>query len=190
MSIFDEKAVLRDEIRERFSGKTEEELATESQKLCDELLPHIPVGSSVCAYAPLKTEVDLLPLISELISRGDSVFLPALEDNAMVFRRTEDLNTLAPGALNICESPTGSEILSDGLADVVLVPGRAFDMNGNRLGRGNGNYDSWIQAQRRANEDMKFFGIAFECQIFDEVPVEEHDQKMDMIVTAGGLWEV
>jgi len=59
----------------------------------------------------------------------------------------------------------------------ILIPGRAFDKSGNRLGRGGGYYD-------RILRDVKCLkiGVAFNCQLFDSIPVEPHDQKVDIII--------
>ncbi|MFA7682254.1 MAG: 5-formyltetrahydrofolate cyclo-ligase, partial [Candidatus Peribacteraceae bacterium] len=74
--------------------------------------------------------------------------------------------------------------------DCALIPGRAFDRDGNRLGRGNGSYDHWIREQRTANPQTKIWGIAFECQIVPIVPTEEHDERVDALITARGLIHV
>ncbi len=77
--------------------------------------------------------------------------------------------------------------LEESLPAVVLVPGRAFDAKGARLGRGNGGYDKWIAQERSRNAPYQYWGVAFECQVVDEVPVEAHDQKLDAVVTARGF---
>lgn len=66
---------------------------------------------------------------------------------------------------------------------IVLVPGRAFDRERQRLGRGNGGYDIWIAKQRQQNPATKYWGVAFEHQIVPSIPVESHDQPMDAVVT-------
>ncbi len=52
------------------------------------------------------------------------------------------------------------------------------------MGRGNGGYDIWIQQQKNQNPDTQYWGVALDCQIVQEVPVEPHDQKMNAIVTS------
>jgi len=56
----------------------------------------------------------------------------------------------------------------------------------NRLGRGNGGYDHWIEKQRDVNPDTRMIGVAFECQIVNEVPIDAHDEKMDEVITDRG----
>jgi len=63
---------------------------------------------------------------------------------------------------------------------LVVTPGLAFDKNGNRLGRGASYYDRFFASKQLAAAKC---GFAFNCQIMDDVPVENHDQKVDLLVT-------
>jgi len=62
--------------------------------------------------------------------------------------------------------------------DLVLVPGTAFDLRGNRLGRGMGFYDRLLAKIRGVK-----CGLGFDEQIAVEIPVEPHDVRMDFILT-------
>ena len=64
-------------------------------------------------------------------------------------------------------------------AELILVPGLAFDRRGGRLGRGGGFYDRLL-ARR---ESAFVLGVCFACQIVEEVPGEEHDVKVDAVLT-------
>ena len=63
---------------------------------------------------------------------------------------------------------------------MVIVPAVAYDKNCYRLGYGGGFYDRFLENLR---EDATTIGIAFDLQIFDEVPKEDHDAQLDYIVT-------
>jgi len=185
----DAKAHLRKAIKERLDRLSDDDRQAESRTLCKELLLRIPKGSVVVAYFPLKTEASLRPLMKDLLARGDTVFLPRFEDNKMVCRQMLDEESLIPGAFTIPEPSIDAPLLDMKTADFALVPGRAFDKKGNRLGRGNGGYDRWIKKFRAANNHAKVIGIALECQIVHEVPREDHDAVMDAIATARGVAE-
>ena len=187
MHISDQKKQLRQSIGERLKHMSEKDGAAESRSICCCLLPLITVKSKVCAYYPLKTEADLRPLMEELLRRGDNLYLPRFEGKSFVFRRVEDLNNLKPGTYSIPEPPMKADLADPSSIDIVLVPGRAFDRKGNRLGRGNAGYDRWINTQRKLNPDTKIWGVALECQIVQELPTEEHDERLDAIVTAHGM---
>lgn len=188
MHISDEKAALRRSIQERITHLSEKEKSAESRTLCRQTLPHIPRESTVCAYYPMQSEADIRPLLQELLLRGNRVFLPCFEEGTLVFRQAENYEHLHRGALGVMEPPQNAAELTEG-ADIVLVPGCAFDREGNRMGRGNGGYDRWIRKQRRAYPHTRFIGVALECQMVNSVPMEEHDEPVDAIATTRGVVE-
>jgi len=169
---------------------TENERHAEGRTLCRILKKHLHSPISICAYFPLKSEVDIRMLLKKLIERGDKVFLPRFEDGMMVFRQALDLQNLSPGEFTIPEPPKNAPLLKPEEVDIILVPGRAFDRRGNRLGRGSGGYDQWLKKHRKENPHSKLWGTCLECQLVNEVPVEEHDVRMDAVVTARGLVEI
>lgn len=67
--------------------------------------------------------------------------------------------------------------------DLILVPGLAFDSTGHRMGRGGGFYDRWLVGQL----GVKKIGVCFSCQIVERVPREEHDIRLDALVTEEGF---
>jgi 5-formyltetrahydrofolate cyclo-ligase len=62
--------------------------------------------------------------------------------------------------------------------DLVIVPGVAFDRRGNRLGFGGGYYDRFFE---RCNATR--VGLAYAFQVVDDIPAEDHDVKIDWLVT-------
>lgn len=86
-----------------------------------------------------------------------------------------------PGAFGALE-PTGDSVLAD--ADrvrlVVFVPGLAFDLTGNRLGRGWGWYDRVLSL---LPEGTPFVGLAYEFQVLESLPAERWDERMSHIIT-------
>ena len=67
-----------------------------------------------------------------------------------------------------------------GEIDLVVTPGLGFDKNGNRLGRGGSYYDRFF-----ANDELKAdrCGFAFAEQLLDSIPVAEHDEPVEILVT-------
>jgi 5-formyltetrahydrofolate cyclo-ligase len=135
---------------------------------------------------PIKDEVDIRPLLTELLTRGVALYLPCFE-KILAFRRVTDLASLVPGELKIPEPPPESDELDPAILDIAIVPGRAFDAHGGRLGRGNGGYDRWIHVQRATNARTQYWAVAFECQMVDIVPMEPHDERIDAVVTDRGV---
>lgn len=88
-----------------------------------------------------------------------------------------DETRLELGSFHI-EEPTGNDTLDPAEIELVVVPAVAYDRNGNRLGRGKGFYDRLLATTKATK-----VGVGYEFQIVDEIPAEQHDVPMDMIVT-------
>lgn len=180
----EQKSELRTAITERLARVSSRQRLAEGRSISRRLLSIIPPGNVVSAYIPLQTEADIRPLLLTLLKRGDQVFLPCFDAHRMVLRQCTTLTELSPGALNIPEPPRSApECPLDTLA-IALIPGRAFDRSGRRLGRGSGGFDQWIARQRKINPHTRFIGVCCECQLVQTVPSEPHDEPMDAIATA------
>jgi 5-formyltetrahydrofolate cyclo-ligase len=187
MHPLEEKQILRQSIKERLLRLSDHDRLAESRTVCRQIrkaLPKEPVP--IAAYFPLKDEVDLRPLLDELLKEGWPVFIPGIEHGVMVFRKIASTMDLHVGKFTVLEPPRDAPLLDPSTLQVALIPGRAFDALGNRLGRGNGGYDRWIRQQRVANPKTRFWGICLELQVVHHVPMQEHDERMDSLVTARG----
>ena len=69
--------------------------------------------------------------------------------------------------------------------DLIMVPGVAFDRRGGRSGHGKGYYDKLLE---HARPDTPLVALAFECQMFDEVPMQDHDVFMDKVITEAAVY--
>lgn len=92
-----------------------------------------------------------------------------------------DDTRLELGAFHI-EEPTGDELTPIDEIELIIVPGVAFDRQGNRLGRGKGFYDRLLAGSRASK-----IGVAYDFQIVEEIPAEPHDVKMDIVITNNGM---
>lgn len=134
----------------------------------------------VAAFASLPDEV----CTDELLRRWSGqkkILLPSVEYGRMVFREYIGEEDLIRGEYGIL-APYMSRIVPPEDIDIMLVPGLAFDLRGNRLGRGKGFYDRYL-SMRYAAEIHKM-GVCMPHQIVDEVPSEPHDIVMDDVITA------
>jgi 5-formyltetrahydrofolate cyclo-ligase len=103
-----------------------------------------------------------------------TILLPSVVGNDIVLKKlTKDLTQ---GSLGIWEPDTADNF--DGIVDLAIIPGVAFDRKKNRLGRGKGYYDRFL-------ENYKCFkiGICFDFQLFDDLPANKNDKKMDLIIS-------
>lgn len=183
-----EKQRIREAMRERLLHSPEKNLATESRLICKKitgLLPQPPLA--LAAFFPLKSEPDIRPFLREALQQGIELYLPSAGERSFIFRRVMDLRRLRAGPWNIPEPIPDAPAIDPQKLRYALVPGRAFDREGWRIGRGGAGYDRWIREQRALNPNTIFWGIAFECQILSIIPHTNHDERVDEIVTARGF---
>jgi 5-formyltetrahydrofolate cyclo-ligase len=136
-------------------------------------------------YAPLRCEVDILPLAEEALARGKQVAFPRANPPSatLSFCRVQSLGELSPGAYGIPEPPdVAARRVTLEEMDLLLVPGLAFDFEGQRLGFGGGYYDRLLSERGRGGEPYAI-GVAFECQVLSALPVAPHDRPVDALVT-------
>ncbi len=185
MHIRDQKLELRNSIKQRMDRFSKKDRDAEERSLVKRLTEYLgDTPKTIAAFIPLTDEVDIRPLMTDLLAKGWSLFLPRFEGGKLAFRKAEKITGLTPGQFGIPEPSLSSPLLKPEELDVVLVPGRAFTKDGKRMGRGNGGYDIWIRSQRAANPNTTFVGVALECQVIDQIPVEPHDEKVDFVCTA------
>jgi 5-formyltetrahydrofolate cyclo-ligase len=143
-------------------------------------LPSYITASSVALYSPVQNEAGTGDILQHALSNGRKVYYPRLAADSFIgFFQILSAAELMPGRFGILE-PTGSTAFSDDESLIVFVPGIAFDVRGNRLGRGKGWYDRILT---RFGVKAVSVGLGYECQIVDEVPTERWDRKVDYVIT-------
>ncbi|MGC4026148.1 MAG: 5-formyltetrahydrofolate cyclo-ligase [Mesorhizobium sp.] len=142
-------------------------------------------GSVVSGFWPMRSEVDVRPMMFGLAGRGARLCLPALLDKTtMIFRelvRGEPLVDMGFGTFGPGEN---AEVLNPVL---MLVPLAAFDGRGHRIGYGAGYYDRAIEQLHLKGIEPRLIGIAFDCQKVERVPDEPHDVFIPELLTETGL---
>lgn len=129
-------------------------------------------------FASFRSEVDTIPMIRRALGDGKRVILPKVNgDKLELFEIRNFDSDVSPGAWGISE-PCGSAPVKLDELDVIIVPGAAFDEQGNRLGYGAGFYDKLLSAFTKPT-----VALAFEEQIVSKVPADPHDVPVRKIVT-------
>ena len=118
-------------------------------------------GKTTAAYIPIDGEINVLPLMHNSLNLGYKVAIPD-ENKPPRFKEWNKTD-------------------EDIIPDIVITPVIAFDDHLNRLGFGGGWYDAAIKELRPLGKI--FIGVAYEKQYCKNLPVEEHDQKLDIIIT-------
>ena len=178
-----EKRSIRARIRDAIARIGPEERAERSARILERLLvlPEFRASRRPLLFVSLPDEFDTRPIVGAALEDGKRVFLPRTrpEEKSMRFFALEALDGLRVGAYGIEEPPEGEEA-DPGSLDFILLPGRAFDRRGNRLGRGGGFYDRFLSDPRvRAVR----CGAAYDCQVLDEIPVSPTDMPVDILIT-------
>ena len=135
----------------------------------------------IALYAPAHNETDTELLLTAAFQAGKRVLYPAVCGHQMVFRLVERIEALQKGAFGILEpSPTGTDHQADE-ADLIVVPGVAFDLAGHRVGYGKGFYDRFLH---HPDCSAHLVGLCHDFQLRDElIPADAHDIPMEIIVS-------
>ncbi|MEJ8306625.1 5-formyltetrahydrofolate cyclo-ligase [Saccharibacillus sacchari] len=146
----------------------------------------------VLGYLSFRSELDVRPLLAECRLRGDIVLAPRIEKGTRRMRLLEmsDATDEASGSWSIPEpKPELPEWPEERLGDidVVLVPGLAFDLKGGRIGYGGGFYDRLAQRFQVAGAKPGYWALAFDEQVVEEVPMEPHDFRLELLIVPAGM---
>lgn len=182
------KQALRARTREIRAAIPSEQRSALSKAIGKHVLSLLNGADTVLVYVSKIPEVDTVPLITALLSRGIRVVVPIIERERQTLRLSylDDPSLLAVSTFSVPE-PIGHEIPADPRdIPVVIVPMIAYDAKGHRLGYGAGYYDRFLSLYPH----MQKIGIAFSCQEVDCIPADENDVCMDLIVTEEGVIRV
>jgi 5-formyltetrahydrofolate cyclo-ligase len=137
-------------------------------------------GAIVSGYSPIRSEIDPVPLMRALASKGARLALPAVlaRGKSLVFRAWSPNDRLMLGPLGILEpSPAAAEVIPN----IMLVPLAAFDRLGHRIGYGAGHYDHTLAHLRKVKPIA--IGLAFAAQEIEAIPAMQHDVALDFVLT-------
>lgn len=159
---------------------TQEQLGELSLSVIDVLChnEYFVKANTILAYHSLPDEVSTHDLIRKY-SKTKTVLLPKVIGNGeMEIRRYRGEEDLRQGSFGIME-PCGEIFSHYDKIDIAIIPGMAFDLKGNRLGRGKGYYDRFLSHA----PNIYKVGICFPFQLVEEVPTGENDVAMDLVVS-------
>jgi 5-formyltetrahydrofolate cyclo-ligase len=153
-------------------------------------LPEFTAAGTVMVYIDVRTEVRTRHALPALLQSGKRIVVPYCVERELELFLLESMDELAIGMYKILEpkpelrDAPGKRIEVEEL-DLVMAPGVAFDRNGGRMGHGFGYYDKLLEHVR---PDAPLVALAFECQLFPEIPTQVHDVYMDKIITEQAVY--
>jgi 5-formyltetrahydrofolate cyclo-ligase len=172
-----EKSKLRRMMRQRLDELSQTERHSRSLRICEKLCPIFVGKKRLGLFASTETEPDLDLLWTFRWLDGHVACYPSCEGNQLVFRPVAALGDLAPGKFGIRQPPPGKVIEQ---LDLIVVPGVAFTPTGERLGRGTGFYDRFLDSIAK---DIPTIGVCFEFQCLSTLPFELHDKNVDLVIS-------
>jgi 5-formyltetrahydrofolate cyclo-ligase len=181
----DEKSRLRREILQKRDALPAANRVIHSASILQRLfeLEAMRAARWVKFYVSYGSEVETPGMIAHALTHGKRVAVPIVKEGRQLILSeiTNPVRELAPGFMGIPE-PKPEFVRPVALDDMnlLVVPGIAFDVAGNRLGQGAGYYDRLLS---QASGRIPIAGLAFECQIVPRMPASSHDVKVDFIIT-------
>jgi 5-formyltetrahydrofolate cyclo-ligase len=147
--------------------------------ICDQIFEIISTRNAkvVHAYLPMGKEINITPLLKQLLKEGLKVVTPkTLPQRVLENRVLHDLNQLEDGVFGT-KHPLNADVY-EGTFDLAIVPGLAFDENNYRLGYGGGYYDNFLINHKSTYK----VGVFYPFQKVTKVPVEPHDLRLNQII--------
>ena len=166
------------EIRKNIKDKNKKSL-----KICTKLLQRedVKTANNIALYYPMEDEVNIVPLINELIKSGLNIYLPKIDNKSLKFYLFTSYDELRDNRIGIKEPMPNPNHEYKGNFDLMIIPGIAFDKDNYRLGYGGGYYDRYLEKHHPGLT----IGLTFkELKLKESFEfIESYDQKVDLVIT-------
>ena len=170
-----QKNLLRKKIKAEIENFVEQ---GESIRLCQKLqkLPLWQKSKKIMLYAAIKGEVNVFSLMSNYFKK---FYFPKIKQNNLKIYEVKNIKYLKSGPFGILEPSKNCQEINPQDLDLIIVPGLAFDLSGNRLGRGKGFYDRFLNKY----PNIITVSLAFPFQIQNKIPTKKHDISIKQIIS-------
>lgn len=177
--ILSDKRKVRQAVRAEIAKLPTEERTTLSSQIFSKIaaLKEVEEASVIALFVSLPDEPQTADFIEQLLLQNRRVVVPRIEGEVMNFYDISE--GVTTGAFGIME-PVATTPIAPSEIDVMVVPGVAFTQLGARLGRGKGFYDKYL-----SHNGFRAYtvGVCYPCQLVEELPTEEHDKLLDLVVS-------
>jgi 5-formyltetrahydrofolate cyclo-ligase len=153
--------------------------------------PEYAAARTVLFYVDRRDEVQTRPLLATALASEKRIVVPYCQADELILFQLESMEELEPATFGILEPRRTLRTLAarrvdPGELDLVFVPGLAFDPRGARLGYGRGYFDRLLC---RVRADTPLIALAFQCQVFPELPSHELDVPMHLVITEQQVYD-
>ncbi|NOR87151.1 MAG: 5-formyltetrahydrofolate cyclo-ligase [Bacteroidales bacterium] len=178
MSINEEKWELRKKVKALKQEYTFDQKKTLSKEVFFkiEVNPVFQKANTIMAYWSMKDEVHTHDFIQKW-ANAKKIILPVVYGDQLELKEFKGVNELVAGDRFGIPEPDGQIFRSPKEIELIIVPGVAFDKNGNRMGRGKAYYDKLLRTSKAYK-----LGVCFSFQVFESVPFDELDVQMDEVL--------
>ena len=181
---------VKNELRKKYK-LVRSELSPEQKRSLDDTICALTVSlasfrfaDTVLMYAPMGSEIDVMPIARHALESGKKVAFPRSNptSHTMDFKYVSDLDELEVGEYSIREPSETAESVKDFSRSVCIVPGIVFDRSGYRVGYGKGFYDRFLGKYCETK-----LGLVYSDLILDRVPRGRFDRHVDILVCEKGV---
>ncbi|MCR8968821.1 5-formyltetrahydrofolate cyclo-ligase [Facklamia sp. 7083-14-GEN3] len=181
------KTELRKEIFEKRAQLSKEYRRSAEEKIFQQLfeLDEYKKAKKIMVYYSTDEEMNTHPIIQRAWKDGKEVGIPRVfPDRVMEALVYKENATLERSAFGILEPEKISKRLEPEDIDLIIMPCVTCNNRGERLGYGGGYYDRYLLRAKNA-----YLVLPYYAQLqYDEIPTEEHDKKVDMVMTEEGIY--
>ena len=133
-------------------------------------------AKSIGAYYSIGSEVQTQDILQEILNAGKQLALPKVVKNDLVFKKITSFSDLEQGNFSVMEPKEKCESVKN--LDVIIIPAIALTRDGFRLGYGFGYFDRFLHGKK-----SKIIALSYAKQIVKSFPRDDHDVKINCIVT-------
>lgn len=184
MTIRDDKRSMRNELKLTLAKLGADAISARSAIACGHLIDRWPMPDPVMAYLAMPAEADAGGAMAAWRARGVTVCVPRTEWSSTSMTPAVLGGPIVEGRHGIREVEPNQPTLEPGDLRLVVVPGLGFTARGERLGRGAGFYDRFLD---RLSGGTTTVGFALAAQMRDDLPTEPTDRAVDWVVTDDGV---
>lgn len=179
------KKKLRDQAHEQRNAQVDKDIL--SERICEKLMSTFEYinANTVLWYVDVRSEVRTRQHLAKALEQRKKIAVPFCVDGFLQLFHLASMDELSLGKYRILEPRADLRDLPEkkidpATLDLVVVPGVGFDVRGARMGHGFGYYDKLLEHVRPG---IPLIALAFDCQIFQEIPVAPHDVFMTRVLT-------
>ena len=191
-----EKQGFRRNLRLHISELEENFFIQKSEEICKNIFSWeiYQKAKTILFYMPLKTEPNIFKVIEDSFSQKKECYIPKITDEItmkffLLEKEKSILEQVESGFYGILEPKENLPLLQ--IEDLqkkddilIFVPAMAFDKDKNRIGKGKGFYDRFLsKIFENSKGNITLAGISFDCFIFEKIPTEKNDVKVDFIIS-------